>query len=151
MDLRGKALLGVDIGTHSVKIVEIRRAYGGGVILVNYDIQEIQRSGDRAEADAQGPIVTAIRSILERQGIKTRRAVCVIGGQEATVRRILLPPIPEKEWPEAIAWEARNQAPSPWNNAHTAIIPWGSSWIGMESRRPPSFWPSPRRMWPTPW
>ncbi len=43
MDLRGKALLGVDIGTHGIKIVEVRRSYGGAATLTQCGIEEIGR------------------------------------------------------------------------------------------------------------
>lgn len=113
MHLRGNALLGVDIGSHSVKIVETRRTYGGGVILANFGIQEFDHGRQRRDTDPRTLIVSGIRDILETKKIKTRRAVCSLGGPQVIIRRILLPLIPEKEWPQAIAWEARNQTHLP--------------------------------------
>jgi len=110
MDFKARSLLGVDIGSYSVKIVETRRTYGGGVILTHFGIQEI---GQQRGIDPRSLTVDALRRILEAQKIKTKRAVCAIGGSQVLIRRILLPLIPEKEWPEAVAWEARNQSQLP--------------------------------------
>jgi len=112
MDLRSKALLGVDIGSHSVKIVESRRTYGG-IVLSNFGIQEIDQRGRQMVADRRTRIVSAVRNLLDGKRIKTRRCVCALGGSQVITRRILLPLIPEKEWPQAIAWEARNQTHRP--------------------------------------
>ncbi|MDH7499933.1 MAG: pilus assembly protein PilM, partial [candidate division NC10 bacterium] len=112
MDLRSKALLGVDMGSHSIKIVESRRTYGG-IVLSNFGIQEIDQRGRQMVADRSAAIASAIRNLLEGRRIKTRRCVCALGGAQVITRRILLPLIPEKEWPQAIAWEARNQTPRP--------------------------------------
>lgn len=108
---RGGSLLGVDIGTGSVKIVEIERT------AVNAIVKNIAIADFDAAVFEDGRLVKPeeLTAILQRQiaasGFNSRQAVAALGGRSMFVREITVPPMTETELREAVKWEAVQYLP----------------------------------------
>ncbi len=115
-----KGFLGVDIGTFSIKIVEVSRA-GKRRKLDNYG--EIQ-----AEALYQKPfrtfekstltlsdkdIIRAITAVLKEAGMKSTKAFFSIPDFSTFFTTLTLPGMTDAELPQAVSYEARQHIPLP--------------------------------------
>jgi type IV pilus assembly protein PilM len=115
-----KKSLGIDVGTSSIKVVELSRV-GERIKLENYG--EIS-----AQALYQRPFRTfekstlllfaedisrAIKAIREEAKIKTRRAVFSIPDFSSFFTSFELPPMTREELPQAVRYEARQYVPLP--------------------------------------
>jgi type IV pilus assembly protein PilM len=103
--------LGIDIGSHSIKIVELRTT-ASGTELEGSAISHIP-----AEARETEPLAAHLRQVLRDHGFSTRQAVVAVGGSEVAVRRVSLPAVPEDEIVGAIRWQAQKSFPFPIEDA----------------------------------
>ncbi len=112
--------LGVDVGTSSVKIVEVSKAgnrkklenYGEVAASVFYEkpFRTFQKS-TLLLSDEE--IAKGIKGIIEEAGIKTKDAVFSIPDFSSFFTSFRLPPMTKKELPQAIKYEARQHIPIP--------------------------------------
>lgn len=115
-----KKMLGVDIGTSSIKIVELSR-WGGGNTLENYGeiksaslFKEPFKTFEKGSYSISSHFVSrAIKSVLEETKIKTRAAVFSIPDFSTFFVSFDLPPMPEREIPEAVRFNAPQYIPLP--------------------------------------
>ncbi len=115
-----KRMLGVDIGTSSIKIVELSK-WGGGRTLENYGeirstalFKSAFRNSEKGSYVLSENIVArAIKAILEEAKIKTRSAVFSIPDFSTFFVSFDLPPLSEKELPDAIRFNAPQYIPLP--------------------------------------
>src|SRR5919199_5849121 len=109
--MRKKLLVGIDIGTHSIKVVRLKRK-GKGYQLLNFGIMplrpEAMVDGNIAEAEV---IVEAIRNLMRMEKIKSKEVATAVSGQSVIVKRIRVPQMTEKELAEAIQGEAEQHIP----------------------------------------
>jgi type IV pilus assembly protein PilM len=110
-----KTSLGLDIGTYSVKMVEIdieesRRK------LKNYSIVEIYGEGE--EYDAEGAsynrLTTALKNGFRQMRIAPKRIKnlnCALGGPSVAVKQIRSIPLAPEELESSLAFEARKHLP----------------------------------------
>jgi len=119
-EIFSKKSLGIDVGTSSVKIVELSR-WGETRKLENYG--EIaasvfyQRSFRTFEKStlllSSQDISRAIKAVMEEAKIKPHRAVFSIPDFSSFFTSFELPPMTEKELPQAVRYEARHYVPLP--------------------------------------
>lgn len=118
-----KKCLGIDIGTSSIKIVELSRlgAWKERIKLENYGevslltlFEKPFRTFEKGSLllSAQ-EISLAIKAILEEAKISTSRAVFSIPDFSTFFTTFELPPLTKKELPEAVKFEARHHIPLP--------------------------------------
>lgn len=117
-----KKFLGIDIGTTSIKMVELEDA-GRGLALANYgqidlNLVENQESDieerGRAMADfSAGEIAEMIQTIMAEAKIKTRQCALSIPDFLTFFTSFSLPPMTEKEIAAAVIFEARQHIPLP--------------------------------------
>jgi len=113
-------MLGIDIGTSSIKIVELSR-WGGGRTLENYgEIQSaalfkepLRTTGRESYSLSTNFISKAIGAILDEANIKTRAAIFSIPDYSTFFVSFDLPPMDEKEVPEAVRFNAPQYIPLP--------------------------------------
>ena len=115
-----KRNLGIDIGTSSVKVVEIIRR-GGRRKLENYG--EIQtktlfekpfRTFEKSTLSvSEDDVSRAIRAIIAEAGIKTKIANFSIPDFSSFFTSFELPPMEREELPQAVQYEARRHIPLP--------------------------------------
>jgi type IV pilus assembly protein PilM len=113
-----KNRLGIDIGTSAIKIVELSQESGRWK-LVNYGIYELHSSEGGADAPksimdlSDAEIAQAIKDILVRAGMKSRRAVASVSSFSTFATVIEMPYISEEELAKTIPFEARKYIPVP--------------------------------------
>ena len=104
--IRKKLLVGVDIGTYSIKVVRLKQK-GKGYQLLNFGVMPLRPEaivdGNISEAEA---IVEAIRNLMRMEKIKSKEVATAVSGQSVIVKRIRVPQMTEKELTEAIQGEA---------------------------------------------
>ncbi|MGP0566934.1 MULTISPECIES: type IV pilus assembly protein PilM [unclassified Nitrospina] len=101
----GKSAVGLDIGSHSIKIVELNARVGGWSI-GNYGHQVIPKSIAESEGN-QDMVGELIRLLCTRNNIKSNRVFLTIGSYNVLIRKLQIPKMPENEVVEAIKWDAR--------------------------------------------
>lgn len=113
-----KAILGVDIGTSSIKIVELGQE-GGRHKLLNYGFYELHGAGGRSDSArtvmelADEEIANAIREVVKNAGMKTRDAIASVSSFSTFATAIELPYTTEEELAKSVPLEARKYVPVP--------------------------------------
>lgn len=115
-----KSFLGVDIGTSSIKIVELSR-WGERKTLHNYG--ELKASAlynkpfrtfeKNTLVLSSEDIARAIRAMLQEAGIQTKKAVFSLPDFSSFFTNFQLPPMTKEELPQAVEYEARKHIPLP--------------------------------------
>jgi type IV pilus assembly protein PilM len=106
-----KDIVGVDIGSSAVKLVQLREAKGG------YQLQKIGILPLPAEAIVDNTlmdsssIVETVKTLLASLNVKAKEAVCSISGNSVIIRKISLPVMPVEELEDQIHWEAEQYIP----------------------------------------
>ncbi len=102
----GKSV-GLDIGFHSVKIVEVV-SHASGFEITNFAIKEIPPSvlslPDRAQALGQ-----MIKQMFEEKKFDTDQVYLSVSGHNVVIRHLELPKIPKEEILDATRWNAKEE------------------------------------------
>ena len=108
---KSKEVVGVDIGTSSVKLVELKES-SKGFKLESFAVGPIpsQAIVDGAIMDA-GAIVESLQDLLREHKIKRKQAAMGLSGHSVIVKKISLPEMSEDELEESIHWEAEQYIP----------------------------------------
>ncbi|WP_129127702.1 type IV pilus biogenesis protein PilM [Geomonas oryzae] len=106
-----KDIVGVDIGSSAVKLVQLRPAKGG-YHLVKIGILPLPAEAivDNTLMDSSS-IVETVRQLLTTLGVKAKEAACSISGNSVIIRKISLPVMPVEELEDQIHWEAEQYIP----------------------------------------
>src|SRR2546425_1656077 len=106
-----KNLVGLDIGSSSIKAVELQRK-GGKLQLVSLGFENLQ-----ADTIVDGQIMelnnvsNVISSIFNEHQIKTTRVAAGVSGHSVIVKHIVLPQMSEDELRESFSWHAEEHIP----------------------------------------
>lgn len=109
---RNKGVVGLDIGSATVKLVELREKKGG-----QYSLQRIGVEPLSPEAIVDGSImdsslvVDAIQKLNEQTGVKTPSFATSVSGHSVIIKKIELPAMESDELAESIQWEAEQHIP----------------------------------------
>ncbi len=107
-----KNLVGLDIGSSSVKAVEMKPGKGDMFSLTNVGIEFLP-----SEAIVDGQImdstsvIDAIQRLFSEYRIKTQEVATAISGSSVIVKQIQLPSMSAQELAESIHWEAEQYIP----------------------------------------
>jgi type IV pilus assembly protein PilM len=106
-----KDVVGIDIGSSSVKLVQLKQQKGG-YQLVNVGLMPLPPESivDNALMDSTS-IVETIKSLVNSLNVKEKDVACSISGNSVIIRKILLPSMPPEELEEQIQWEAEQYIP----------------------------------------
>jgi type IV pilus assembly protein PilM len=96
----GKSHLGIDIGSHTIKIAELRST-PRGMDLVHHAIASTPPGGFQVSV-----VAAQLKEMIQEGRIKNKQAVIGLAGKGVAARRLSLPNIPEEEIQEAIRWQA---------------------------------------------
>lgn len=117
--LFAKKFLGIDVGTSSIRIVELEAA-GQKFSLSNYgqiDVGLVESDAfdqaKNAAAFSADETVQMIQTVLAEAKIKTRQCAFSIPDFSTFFTAFSLPPMTEKELPAAVMFEARQHIPLP--------------------------------------
>ncbi len=106
-----KEVIGIDIGSSSIKLVQLKE-HKGGYQLVNAGIIPLPPEAivDNTLMDSLS-IVEALKGITSSLGVKIKDVACSISGNSVIIRKISLPAIPPEELEDQISWEAEQYIP----------------------------------------
>jgi type IV pilus assembly protein PilM len=109
--IKGKQVVGLDIGSGSVKLLQLKEARKG-YKLEKFGIKPIDPEliVDGTVMDV-GRVVEAIKELIAEQKIKIKSAAISISGHSVIVKKIMLPLMTEDELDESIRWEAEQYIP----------------------------------------
>ncbi len=110
LGLGRKELVGVDIGSYAVKVVQLRQSSRGWVVYAA-GVADISDKGTDSAARKETNCVRAIHNCLHLAGVKTKLAVCGVGGTEVAIRNFEFPAVPAEEVDRAILLEAKQVCP----------------------------------------
>ncbi len=106
-----KDVIGLDIGSSSIKVVELAESKRG------YKLINCAMASIPPEAIVDGSlmdsvvVVDTIRELIKSFKIKVREVVTSVSGHSVIVKKISLPMITEDELAESIQWEAERYIP----------------------------------------
>ncbi|MDD2583080.1 MAG: type IV pilus assembly protein PilM [Desulfuromonadaceae bacterium] len=106
-----KEVVGIDIGSSSVKVVQLKNNKGSFQLL-NAGIFPLPPEAivDNALMDSSS-IAEAVKNLVLSLGIKNRDVACSISGNSVIIRKIVLPAMPQEELEDQISWEAEQYIP----------------------------------------
>ncbi|MEI6580979.1 MAG: type IV pilus assembly protein PilM [bacterium] len=113
----GDSAVGIDIGSSSIKVVEIKRKKGK-VVLETYGMISLGPYADieigRVTNLPADKIASAIKEVVKQSGVATKSAAVSLPVQSSLIFTVELPPqIKEGEIPSIIPTEARKYIPVP--------------------------------------
>jgi type IV pilus assembly protein PilM len=117
MASEGKNLIGVDIGSSSIKVCELRESRGGGRSLIRFGYHPLP-----ADTVVDGHIMnrSAVVEGLEKlfHKVKRRHVALRASGHSVIIKKITMPLITEGELAEQIGWEAERHIPFDLSEVH---------------------------------
>jgi type IV pilus assembly protein PilM len=108
---RGKAAIGLDIGSASVKLVQLKEKRGG------FMLQAFGSAPLPPEAIVDGAlmnsaaIVQAVQDLLTEHKVKAKEVAIGVRGHSVIIKKISLPRMTQEELDESIQWEAEQYIP----------------------------------------
>jgi type IV pilus assembly protein PilM len=106
-----KNLVGLDIGSSSVKAVELQKK-GNSVQLMSLGYENLQQD---TIVDGQimelNNVSNVIANIFSQHTIKTNRVAAGVSGHSVIVKNIVLPQMSEEELQESFSWHAEEHIP----------------------------------------
>lgn len=120
---RTKSKLGIDIGTSSIKIAQLKKedekyfleTYG----IVNVSSQSFSKVGHDVIVQTAG----ILKLLIEKSGVTTKRVVASLPNNIVFVSVIEMPRLSEKELQSAVEWEAKRYIPLPMEEVTLSWIP----------------------------
>src|SRR6266568_5539566 len=106
-----KDLVGIDIGSSSIKLVQLKELKGG-YQLQNVGIWPLPSEAivDNTLMDSTA-VVEGIRNLLKSLNVKVKEAASSVSGNSVIIRKISLPAMSTDELDDQIQWEAEQYIP----------------------------------------
>lgn len=106
-----KDLIGIDIGSSSVKLVQLS-PFKDSYQLLNAAVLPLPSEAivDNTLMDT-AVVVDTVKGLMNSLGIKTKEVACSISGNSVIIRKITLPAMTTDELEEQISWEAEQYIP----------------------------------------
>ena len=123
---REKSCVGLDIGSHAVKAVEmIARRRGGQesyrLVKLGYALLPHDAIVEGTIIDSTA-VVETIRQIFEENKIGTKNVVISVSGNSVIIKKISLPAMEKEELAESIVWEAKHNIPYPYEETNVDYV-----------------------------
>lgn len=111
MLFEGKHLIGVDIGTSSIKVVQVRKS-GKGFHLLKLGVDKLPpQSIVDGHVMNHGAVVDGLRKLFRDLKINQKEVALSISGNSVIIKKLNLPQMKEEELEEQIQWEAEQHIP----------------------------------------
>lgn len=106
----GKNLVGVDIGSSSIKLCEIKEGRGGKRVLTHFGYQPLPpRTIVDGHVINSGAVVEALNRLFDKR--RNRNVAIRISGHSVIIKKITMPLMTPAELSEQITWEAEHHIP----------------------------------------
>ena len=128
---KSKNVVGLDIGSSAVKLVELKEKKGGTFELVKMGLERLS-----PEAIVDGSImdsslvVETISRLNSEKAIKNSNYATSLSGHSVIIKKISLPAMSPEELAESIQWEAEQYIPFDINDVNLDYVPLSSSGSG---------------------
>ncbi len=118
-----KNLVGLDIGSSAVKLVELKDAKGGGFKLVKTGLSTLSPEAivDGAIMDAS-LVVDTVNRVLSETGVRGNDFATSLSGHSVIIKKISLPTMSSEELAESIRWEAEQYVPFDINDVNLDYV-----------------------------
>jgi type IV pilus assembly protein PilM len=111
MAFEGRHLVGVDIGTSAVKVIQVRSS-GKGVHLLKYGVEPLPpQSIVDGHVMNSGAVADALRKVFRDLRIAQKEIALSISGNSVIIKKLNLPLMKRDELEEQIQWEAEQHIP----------------------------------------
>ncbi|MBN1336337.1 MAG: type IV pilus assembly protein PilM [Deltaproteobacteria bacterium] len=119
---RKKSAIGLDIGSSSVKLLELEPTKNGSFRLLHFGVESLPPEAivDGAVMNSNA-VVDAIRELVRRMRVRTREVVASVSGHSVIIKRINLPVMTREELEESIQWEAEQYIPFDVKDVHIDV------------------------------
>jgi len=125
---REKGLVGLDIGSNSIKAVELNPKRKES--LYTYEVNKIGYELLPRDAIVEGTIIDSsavvekIKMIFDENKISNKNVAIAVSGNSVIIKKISLPDMDTEELAESIIWEAKHNIPYPYEetNVDYAIL-----------------------------
>jgi type IV pilus assembly protein PilM len=120
---RSKEVVGLDLGSSAIKLVELRARKGG-----EHQLQRVGIEPLSPEAIVDGSImdsslvVDAIHKLNEQTRVKTAQYATSVSGHSVIIKKIQLPAMSADELSESIQWEAEQYIPFDLNDVRLDYV-----------------------------
>jgi type IV pilus assembly protein PilM len=120
---KSKNLVGLDIGSSAVKLVELKDAKGGGFKLVKTGLSTLSPEAivDGAIMDAS-LVVDTVNRVLSETGVRGNDFATSLSGHSVIIKKISLPTMSAEELAESIRWEAEQYVPFDINDVNLDYV-----------------------------
>lgn len=122
-----KGIVGLDIGSSAIKLVELKRSKGGRFALLHAGHAPLS-----PEAIVEGTVmdsslvVEAAQRLLQEHGVKNPSFGVSLSGISVAIRKIQVPAMSQAELSESIHWEAEQYLPFDVNDVNLDYVLLGS-------------------------
>ena len=104
-----KITLGLDVGSYSVKAVQLLKENPDRIRLISFGLAEIEHSPENPTK----AIIAAINRSLRDCNLKKTRLVTSLGGSSVVIKQVTFPLVSPKEIGSSLKWEASRHIPMP--------------------------------------
>jgi type IV pilus assembly protein PilM len=118
-----KNLVGLDIGSSAIKLVELKDAKGGGFRLVKTGLETLSPEAivDGAIMDAS-LVVDTVNRIISSLNVRNSDFGTSLSGHSVIIKKISLPSMSAEELAESIRWEAEQYVPFDINDVNLDYV-----------------------------
>lgn len=107
-----KNLVGVDIGSHSIKVVQLKKGRKGKYKLVSFGMAPLPPDTiEENEIISTLNVSSTLQSLFKKLNIKQKEIAMSLSGHSVIIKRITEPMMKDEELHEQIMWEAEQQIP----------------------------------------
>ena len=120
---KSKNLVGLDIGSSAVKLVELKDAKGGGYRLVKTGLESLSPEAivDGAIMDSS-LVVDTVNRIVSSLNVRNPNFGTSLSGHSVIIKKISLPAMSPEELAESIRWEAEQYVPFDINDVNLDYV-----------------------------
>jgi type IV pilus assembly protein PilM len=121
---KSKNVVGLDIGSSAIKLVELKEKKGGSYELVKMGIERLSPEAivDGSIMDSS-MVVETISKLNSERGSKNSNYATSLSGHSVIIKKISLPAMSPEELAESIQWEAEQYIPFDINDVNLDYVP----------------------------
>jgi type IV pilus assembly protein PilM len=106
-----RSVIGLDIGSSSVKVVEIEVRNGEPRLVRFAQAPLLPEAIVDSEIIDRQAVIEAIQNLFEREGIKTKDVTTAVSGRAVIVKKIWMDRLDQEDARSAVQWEAEQHIP----------------------------------------
>lgn len=131
---RSKGVVGLDIGSSAIKLVELKERKAGEFHLVRVGVEPLSQEAivDGSIMDSS-LVVDAIQKLAQETGAKSTNFATSVSGHSVIIKKIQVPAMQAGELEESIHWEAEQYIPFDINDVRLDYVVLSEGGIGDES------------------